>query len=178
LKFKFVINKFGLIEGLKLRGQFEVWCYNKHGNLKWYEKSHNLCVDEGLDYLLDVFLGSETKPTWYCALRDDANTPASDWTASGNGTQYTEFTGYDEGSRPTYQAGSASNKSIDNEANKATYTINTSGTLTGAYLVTSPNKGTGEGIMYCCSNFSSSRSVEPGDTVQLKYTCTSADDGE
>ena len=68
------------IEKVKAGGVFTVSCYDKDGNLKWEEKTPNLVVNEGLDYMnTQFFTGSSYTAAWYLGLYGAAssNNPAA-----------------------------------------------------------------------------------------------------
>ena len=53
----------GTGEHAKATGQYVVECFDKDGNLKWSEKTHNLVVNVGLQYMAGVALTSTTQIT-------------------------------------------------------------------------------------------------------------------
>lgn len=162
-----------------------VWtweCFDADGNLKWVDERHNLVTDEGLDALLDIMFAAGTQITsWYCALFEDNHTPAAGDTYAVPG--YTECTAYDESTRPAWTPGSVSSQSVNNNASKASFTMNASKTIYGAALVgggtAADTKGdtAGGGTLYCLSLLSAARAVISTDVIKLTITLTSADDG-
>lgn len=170
-----------LNSGAKFRGLFEVECFDKHGNLKWREKAHNIITNEGLDAILNIMLHASTQiTTWYCCLVESNTTPAAGMTYAT--PTYTESTAYDESTRPEYVEAAASGQEITNSANKAVFTINATKTMYGASLVgggSAPStKGdtAGGGTLLCYAKFSQSRSVLDDDVINLTYTVSAADD--
>ncbi len=166
----------------RIGGVFEVECFDRDGNLKWRETAPNLITNEGLDHILNTVLHADTQiTTWYVAIFEDNHTPAAGDTYATPG--YTESTAYTESTRPEYEEAAASSQSVTNSANKATFSINAAKTIYGASLVgggSAPStKGdtAGGGTLLCAAKFSSSKSVENGDTLNVTYTVSAADDG-
>jgi len=151
-------------------------CFNLLGLEKWQDISKNITVDEGLNDILGVYFksGSATA-TWYLGLKGTNQTPASGWNAAGIGTQFTEFTSYTEGTREEWVEGSVSAKSLSNTASPAEFNINGSGTVYGAFIVSTNTKSGTTGIMWCCSDFGVSRPVVSGDLLKVVYSITSSD---
>lgn len=156
-----------------LRGRFHVECFDKDGNLKWVEDVPNLVVNEGLDHILGVQFNAVTQvTTWYVGLKG-AGTPAVGDTLASHGT-WTELTDY-TGDRQEFVEGAASGQSISNSGNAAVFPITGAMTVAGAFLA-SVNTGSA-GILFCAADFSSPRSVDNGDTLNVTYTIDAADDG-
>lgn len=156
---------------VRLGGVFEVTCYDKDGNVKWTDRAENLVVDTGLNYLLDSgFSGSE-----YVGLKG-TGTPAAGDTMSSHAT-WSEIVPYSDSTRPAYSHAAASSKSLTNSASKASFAINATSTVYGAFLTTNSTKSGTTGTLICAGDFSSSRSVINGDTLEVTYTISAADDG-
>lgn len=155
---------------------WRVECY-RDGRLVWTEVFPNLVVLEGRNTYLDRTLKTGVaSPTWYVGLiagPGSGNTyAASDTMASHPG--WTEFTGY-SGNRPQWIAGTVANGSVDNAAQKATFTMTSGGTLAGAFMASDPTRGGTTGLLLGEGNFSSGdRSVVANDVVQVTVTCTMA----
>lgn len=163
------------IDGLKVGGRFVVECFDAEGKLKWRDTAKNLVVNEGLNHLLGVvFHGVTQVSPWYMGLIGSSPTyAAADTLASHSG--WTEFTGY-TGNRQEFVEGAASSQQISNSGNAASFAITGSGTVYGAFLA-SANTGT-TGTLFCAASFSQgSKSVSNGDTVNVTYTLSAADDG-
>ena len=164
----------GSTEGARATGKYVVECHDKEGNLKWVAETENLVVNVGLQYMAGVALTSTTQITaWYIGLygAGASNTPAAtDTLASHAG--WTEITPY-SGNRPaaTFAAATNANPSVvTNSASKASYTINATATVGGAFL-SSANSGT-TGTLFSAADFSSpgDRSVVSGDILSVTYT--------
>lgn len=159
---------------IRLGGIFEVTCYGPDGRVKWQEQAHNLITNQGLDHILDVVLhGTTAVSPWYVGLKGAGSVAAGDTLASHAG--WTENTAY-TGNRQEYEEAAASSQSTTNSANKATFAITSdSQTIAGAFLASAAS-GT-SGTLLAAADFSSSKSVDNGDTLEVTYTISAADAG-
>jgi hypothetical protein len=140
-----------------------------------------LVVNEGLDHLLSSYFAGGTQiTTWYLAPMDTDHTPAAaDTYADSCGTGAYETTDYDEANRVTCQFGSASSQSIDNSANKATFTAGGTDTTWYGYMLVSDNtKGdtaASGAVLYDMVLFSAARTgIGDGDSIKIEATATMA----
>ena len=156
------------------------WEHWRSGKLidEWDER--NLCTEEGLDAVLDIMFHASTQITvWAIALFEDDYTPLSTNTYAVPG--YTESTAYTEGVRQDYVEAAAASQVTTNVASKAEFSMNATKTIHGAALVgggTDYNDNTdvaGGGTLFSSSQFSSSKSVENGDTLKVTISITSSD---
>lgn len=170
----------GLIAGThagesgKATGCFKIECFDKDGKLKWTAEEHNLVVNVGLQYMAGVALTSTSQITsWYIGLygAGASNTPAAtDTLASHAG--WTEVTPY-SGSRPAASFTSATNANpsvVTNSGSPASYSINATATVGGAFLCSAAS-GT-SGTLFSAADFQSpgDRNVVSGDTLNVTYT--------
>lgn len=157
-----------------LEDHFKVEAF-RDGKLLWVEEFDNLVVDVGLNDSLDKHLkGSTYTAAWYVGVVGSSPTFAAGDTMSGGHAGWTEQTTYDEANRPTLTLGTVTNKSVDNSANKAVFTISGTVTLGGAFIVTTNNKGGTTGILYGGGAFSQNRSLVDNDVLNVTITCTAA----
>jgi len=162
-------------------GKYTFECYDKDGNLKWTAETENLVVNVGLQYMAGVALTSTTQiTTWYIGLWGAAasNAPAAgDTMASHIG--WTEVTPYSNATRPTATFAAATNANpsvVTNSASPASFTINATQTVGGAFLTSNDTKGGSTGTLFSGSDFSSpgDRSVVSGDTLNVTYSLSLA----
>jgi hypothetical protein len=173
----------GLIAGTKsteeaqATGIYHVECHDKDGNLKWSADSKNLVVNEGLQYMAGSALTSVTQiTTWYLGLYGPAasNTPAAgDTMASHAG--WTEVAPYSNATRvvATFATATLGNPSVvTNSASPATFTINSTATVGGAFLTSGSAKSGTTGTLFSAADFSApgDRSVVSGDVLSVTYT--------
>jgi hypothetical protein len=149
---------------------YHVQCFAPDGSLRWTEEVPNLVVNVGLNDLLDkYFKGSTYTAAWFVGLKGAGTIAAGDTLASHGG--WSELTGY-TGDRKALTLGSVSAQSVNNSASKASFAINATATVAGAFLCT-VTSGTG-GILYGAADFSVARSVLSGDTLEVTATLTMA----
>ena len=166
-------------DGIRVGGMFTVRCIGKDGNVKWIDESHNLVVYAGLEYLLDVGLcGGAQVSTWYIGLTAATPVPANGDTMAGGHGGWTEFTNYDEATRQTFVE-VRTDRQVDNSASVAVFTISAdSSTIGGAFLVSVSTKGGSTGTLLCCVAFTGgNKAADDGDTLEVQYNFTAADDG-
>lgn len=154
---------------------FLIECFDPGGVLKWREEIWNLTVDEGLDEILDKFWkGASYTASHFIGLTDGTPTFAAGDTM-GSHAGWAEVTAYDETARPSFNPGTVSGQSVDNSGSKATYTINASVTVGGAFVTTNSTKGGTSGILIGEGPFNSGdRSAQAGDTINVTVTATAA----
>lgn len=164
-------------EAAKAGGVFKMECYDKDGNLKWSAESHNLVVNVGLqDMNTQYFKGATYTAAWYIGLYGAASTnnPAASDTASSH-AGWTEIVPYSNATRPAASFGTATTADpsvISNSASPASFTINATATVGGAFLISNSTKSGTTGILFSASDFAApgDRSVASGDTLNVTYT--------
>lgn len=136
--------------------------------------SKNIVVDEGLDYILGTSLkGTAQKSTWYLGVFSGIYSPDGSETGATIATDSTESSAYSEWpTRPTWAGDAVSGQSVTNST-QATFTINNTVTMQGAFL-TSSNAAASDATatLYAASAFTSARSLVSGDILQVGYTLT------
>lgn len=152
-----------------LANYWKVTCLDADGNVKWEENKKNIIVTAGLNHILDTQFHATTQvTTWYIGLKG-AGTPQAADTMSSH-SSWSELTGY-SGNRKAWTEGAASSGSMTN-GTSVDFTINATATVAGAFLNTAAT-GT-NGALYGVVDFSSSRAVISGDTLQVTVTVTAA----
>lgn len=164
-------------EEAKATGVYHIECHDKDGNLKWSADSKNLVVNAGLAYMAGTALTSVTQiTTWYIGLygAGASNTPAAgDTMASHAG--WTEVTAYSNATRvaATFVTATTANPSVvTNAASPATFNINGTTTVGGAFLTSGSAKSGTTGTLFSAADFSApgDRSVVSGDIISVTYT--------
>jgi hypothetical protein len=122
------------------------------------------------------FSGSSYTAAWYIGLYGAAasNNPAASDTSSSH-AGWTEITPYSNATRPACTFGSATAADpsvITNSASPAAFTINSTATVGGAFLISNSTKGGSTGILFSASDFAApgDRVVASGDTLNVTYT--------
>lgn len=167
----------GTQELVGAKGKFTVVCHDEAGNFKWEEVIDNLVVNVGLqDMNAKYFTGSSYTAAWYLGLYGAAssNNPAASDTMSSH-AGWTEVTAYSQSTRPacTFGVPTTANPSVaTNSASPATFSINGTTTVGGAFLTSNNTKGGTTGTLFSASDFQSpgDRSVVNGDTLTVTYT--------
>jgi hypothetical protein len=164
-------------EEAKATGVYHVECHDKDGNLKWSADTKNLVVNAGLAYMAGTALTSVTQiTTWYIGLygAGASNTPAAGDTMSSH-AGWTEVTAYSNSTRvaATFVTATTANPSVvTNAASPATFNINGTTTVGGAFLTSGSAKSGTTGTLFSAADFSSpgDRSVVSGDIISVTYT--------
>lgn len=134
--------------------------------LKWTDGFHNLVVTAGRNKVLDAsFKTGLASPLWYVGLKNTGTVLAADTMGSHGG--WTENTTYSDSTRPAFTPGTIASGSVDNSASRATFNINGSTTIFGAFLADNNTKGGTSGTLYGAGDFAASRAVENGDTLNI-----------
>ena len=162
-----------------------IWCLEhwRDGRLLDKQWDLNLLLNEGANYLISLGFAA-APPTaitqWYVGLFENDYTPLVGDNYATNG--WTEFTNYDEPTRPVWTPGTVGGGSVDNSANKATFSVNATRTIYGGYLLgggSAPQtKGNtaGGGTAYAAVRFAASRGVQSGDELKVTGIVTLSDD--
>ena len=164
-------------EEAKATGLFEIKCHDKDGNLKWEAQSKNLVVNVGLQYMAGSALTSVTQITsWFIGLygAGASNTPAAGDTMSSH-AGWTEVVAYSNATRvaATFATATTANPSVvTNSASPATFNINGTTTVGGAFLTSGSAKSGTTGTLFSAADFGSpgDRSVVSSDTLSVTYT--------
>lgn len=157
---------------------YEIECVGPDGKRKWIETQHNVVTNEGRDDVLDkYFKGSAYTATWFVGLIDNLSftaVAAGDTAAQINGTNgWLELSEYSEAVRQTAVFGTVASQSVDNSASKASFSMNATKTVEGAFVVTTSAKDGITGVLYSASSFAAARAVASGDTLNVTVTLTS-----
>ena len=155
---------------------FTLKCFDKDGNLKWESVSPNLVVNVGLqDMNTKYFSGSAYTAAWYIGLYGAAasNTPAAADTMSSH-AGWTEVIDYSQATRVAVTFGTATTADpsvISNSGSPATFTINATTTVGGAFLTTGSAKNGTAGTLFSASDFAApgDRAVVSADTLTVTY---------
>ena len=162
-------------------GVYTIQCFDAQGNLKWETESKNLVVNVGLqDMNAKYFTGSAYTAAWYIGLygAGASNTPAASDTMSSH-AGWTENTGYSNATRPacTFATPTTANPSVaTNSASPASFTINATSTVGGAFLTSNNTVGGTTGTLFSAADFGApgDRSVASSDILNVTYTLSLA----
>jgi len=162
-------------------GQFNFECIGADGKVKWTGVVPNLVVNAGLAYMAGSALTSVTQITaWFIGLygAGASNTPAAADTMSSH-AGWTENVGYSNATRVacTFVTATTANPSVaTNTASPASFSINATSTVGGAFLTSGSAKSGTTGTLFSASDFTSpgDRSVVSSDTLNVTYTLSLA----
>jgi hypothetical protein len=111
-------------------------------------------------------------PSWFVGLKGTGTVVAGDTLQSHAG--WAEIAPYSNATRPQWTPGTISAGSVDNSAAKAVFNINATATVYGCFLTNDAVVSGTFGLLFGAGDFSSSRSVASGDTLNVTVTCTEA----
>lgn len=143
--------------------------YSKRGETE--EETHNLIVNQGLNYILEAATGGTSALTsWYVAVFTGDVSVQSSWTAANFSSNATEFTNYESPTRPAWNVGGVSGGARDSFSNKAEFKSSTNGvTLRGAALISSSAKGGTSGILLGATRFPTSKGLDEDEILDVGY---------
>tara|TARA_R110000822_G_scaffold107968_1_gene237306 strand:+ start:3753 stop:4331 length:579 start_codon:yes stop_codon:yes gene_type:complete len=171
----FIANN-SLASGMKAGGVYTVQCFDKDGNLKWEDQSHNLVVNAGLKDMNDkYFAGSSYTAAWYIGLVTGPGSgttfAAADTLASHAGwTEFAEYSGARKAA--VFAAATTADPSVvTNTSSPAAFLISGAGGVVAGAFLASVSSGT-SGVLFSESDFQSpgDRTVVSGDTLNVTYT--------
>jgi hypothetical protein len=154
---------------------WHVECF-RDGKLIWEDTFENLVTTAGLNKYLDATLKTGlASPSWFVGLVDGPGSgtsyAAGDVMSSHGG--WTENQAYDEANRQAFTPGTIAAGSVDNSAAKAVFTMNSSDTIAGAFLVDENTKGGTTGTLLGEGDFTAGdRSVIDNDVLNVTVTAT------
>lgn len=170
-----VERKTGFMEGMSAGGVFTVTCLDKDGNEKWVDIAPNLVTNVGLQSMnTQFFTGSAYTAAWYVGLVNgtSASTTFSGGDTLASHTGWTENSSY-TGSRKAATFGTATladPSNINNASSTASFTMNATATIAGAFLANVASGTTG--LLFSAADFQSpgDRSVVSGDVLNITYS--------
>lgn len=162
-------------EGGKGGGFFHALCRGPDGQVKWEADAKNLWVNAGIQHMMDATLsGSSQVTTWYVGLTDGTPTVAAGDTLASH-VGWVEVSDY-TGNRQAWVE-VRSGQSMTNTASKASFPIDQDATTIGGAFLASAATGT-TGTLFCAAAFTGGdKSADNGDTLEVTYTFSLADDG-
>lgn len=176
-----VVRGSGMADGFRLKGRYEVECFDADGNLKWRDHIDNLITDVGARLVLDTILaGSAFTATTYMGLKGagtavvgDTQASHASWTERGgaNAPLYT-------GNRKTVSWNAASGSGAGSRSKAASAAqsfaiVTTGGTVDGCFINIngSATKDDTTGTLFSAGDFSGgAKTVAPGDTLNVSFT--------
>lgn len=155
-------------------GVYTVECVAPDGTVKWTDSFPNLVMNEGVQYMnTQTFKGAAYTAAWYLGL---VTGPGSGTTFAAGDTLvthagWTESAAY-SGSRKAVTFGTATTANpsvISNSASPASFVMNATVTIAGAFLA-NVSSGT-SGVLFSAGDFTGGdKFVDSGDTLNVTYT--------
>jgi hypothetical protein len=161
-----------LFDVLEPQGFYKGLHYRKGKLIEVYDWFPNIITNEGKNDLWDVYFSDGTQKassSWFMGLISDASysaIAAANTMASHAG--WTEFTDYDQATRPAWGPGAPSSQIITN-ASPAIFDFNDTGTVKGIFITSNSTKGGTTGILFSAGLFTSG-DVPVVDEDQIKLT--------
>jgi len=157
---------------LTVHGKWFIENYDKTGKLVQRFEVFNNITDEGLDKILDVMFGVDTKvAAWYAGLIDNVG-----FVAFADGDLLNSHAGWDEfatytGNRKQWSPGASSSQEITN-AVSMDFAITGDGVVHGGFICSAASGTTG--VLWSTAAFAANLTVTNGSTIKLVYTLTAA----
>ena len=163
-------------EGWVLHGHMRVVCRDAQLRIKWVDENHNMIPNIALDRILSIVYGTTAKDTLYIGLTDGTPTPAAG-DIMGTHAGWVIVSPYSNATDPAAGfAATATGQSIDNSASVATFNINASLTVGGAFVKDQNTVDLDTGQLHAVEAFTGGdRTVANNDTLEVTYTISAAD---
>lgn len=160
-------------------GLWDVECIRK-GEVIWRDQIHNVVVNSAITHLLGAGLSSSAQVSsgsWYISIISTGLTAAStDTMASHAG--WTECSAHTAVNRQAFLPDAVSGKTIDNSTNKASFTINGTTGVGGAFLCNAASGATATQTLFAAGAFSGGdRALAADDQIQVQVIFSGDDDG-
>lgn len=151
------------------RAPRSIWtleCLYPDGSPKWKEEYDNIVFDVGITDLIEkYFKGAGYTAAWYVGLVNNGGVFAAANTMAAH-AGWAENIQYSQSNRPQLILGTMGNKTVNNTASKAQFTMNANATIMGTFLSTSNTKGGTTGILYSAAAFlSGNKAVINGEIL-------------
>ena len=159
-------------QGIGIGALWHFECYKPNGDLRWELTESNIIVNVGLNDVLDQYLDEGTGPAFFVGLKDTGVPVAADTMASH--ASWATISPYSNGTNPQLLMGAAASQSIDNSAAKATFNINATDEIFGAFVTDNNVVDAATGLLFGVVDFAASRNVVNLDTLNVTVTVTSA----
>lgn len=135
------------------------------------EISENLVVDQGLDYILGAAVGATSViSNWYIATFSGDVTVLATWTGTNFSSNSTEWTTYENATRPSWQRGSVASGAVDSFTVKAEFKSTADGQVVrGAGLLSASAKSAASGTLIAASRFPSDKNLDTDEILDVGY---------
>lgn len=146
---------------------FKYGLYTRSPGGEWVqdgEPEFNLIPQVGVDHIASLIRGAGATPisSWYMGIFESNYVPTSGVGAADLPGVVGESGAYDETTRPAWTHQYDGVSVIDNTASMATFTMNASKRIYGAFIISSSTKQGNSGLILSIARFSTPRDLEPG----------------
>ena len=140
---------------------------------------NNLITNEGLNHFLGVTLAAvSANPTWYIGIFEGNYTPQPTDTGANISTNSTESNNFAAPTvRKTYtiDAGDPTGQALSNFDAKASFTMDATTTIYGAFLISDSVVNGTSGVCVAASRFAAQRDLVDTDEFLVGYSLSAAD---
>ena len=158
--------------GMAFHNTWHFECIKPDGSLRWEHTQSNIIVNTGLDDVLNVYFKAGTGPSLFVGLKDTGTPVAADTMALH--ASWATISPYSNATNPALTMGTVASQSVDNSASKATFNINATDEIFGAFITDNSTVDAATGLLYGVVNFGASRNVVNLDTLNVTVTATNA----
>lgn len=161
-------------DDMRIVGKYFVECRAEDGSVKWSDTIDNLITTVGRNDMLDKYLSGSawTTGTVLMGLKGTGTAVAGDTMASHASWAELNITS-SSGARLTtsFSAASSGSKAT---SSAVSFSVTSSGTVAGCFIVIggTTTNGNTTGTLFSAGDFSSSRAVVNGDTLNVTYTAS------
>lgn len=142
----------------------------------WADSGKNIVTDVGLNHILDILFVSATTQVdpFHVGLTDATPTVAAGDTMAVH-AGWVEDQNYTEGTRVIF-VDVRTGQTVDNSASKASFAINATTTIGGAFMAENSAKGSTTLLLLCVVAFTGGdKAVANNDTLEVQYDFSAAD---
>jgi hypothetical protein len=141
-----------------------------------HEQVHNLFPTAALNDILKVYLSANgagtLKTAWFVGIFEGNYTPVAGDLMSTFVANSTESTAYAEATRRTLTLSTPASGSTNNTASRATFTMNATKTIYGAFISDNSAKSSTTTMLLSAAKFSTSKALEADDQLLVGATLT------
>lgn len=141
----------------------------KDGKVIETSVEHNLIPQQGVDHISSLIRGAGATPisSWYIGLFEGNYIPDSSVTAADLQTTVGESQAYDETDRLAWVNAYDGTALISNASAVAEFTMSSTKTIYGAFIVSNATKGGTSGLLLSIARFSTAKQVEDGTILRV-----------
>jgi len=141
----------------------------KDGEVVDSSVEHNLLPQQSIDHISSLIRGAGATPisSWYIGVFESNYVPDASVTAADLQTTVGESQAYDETERQAWTNAYDGTSLISNASSVAEFTMSSTKTIYGAFIVSNATKGSTSGILLSLARFSTAKSVDDGSVLRV-----------